>query len=339
MPTKPTITEVAIEYCLRFPLASTRSIARMLKRDQPLLVSSVESARVIVQRLRDEANQRKNGTTTHTSIPAIDAAAVSERIWDALPQPKEEFSDWGAVRISGDYRTLIMSDIHIPFYDKPSLLAALEMGRFRRVNLIILNGDTFDFYAISDWEKDPRKRKFKEELQACAEFLKTLRAAFPKARIVFKLGNHEERYERYMRKKAPELLDIPNFALESVLEFENLGIEKIGEMRPILLGKLFVLHGHEYKFSIQNPVNPARGLFLRAKTLALCGHFHQSSHHSERNLQQSVISTWSAGCLCNLHPEFMPLNNWVNGHTIVNVAQQGEFEVENYRTIDGVSYR
>ena len=332
--------EMATKYTQDYTNTSTRALARKLKKDFPLLFASDGVARVLVQRLRDEGSQREKRTDGKHNLtgPAIESAPVSERIWGKLPAPKTEFDDWNAVEIGGDLTTLILSDIHIPYYHKPSLVCALEMGRQRNCNLILLNGDIADHYAVSHWDTDPRRRKFADEVTAMREFLETLRDNFPSARIIYKLGNHEERYERYMRGKCAELLGVDKFDFAEIYELGKQGVETVRDMKPIRLGKLFVIHGHEYRFPIANPVNPARGLFLRAKTLALCGHFHQTSQHSERNLEQSVVSTWSTGCLANLHPEYRPLNNWNHGHAIVTTVK-GDFEVENYRTIRGVSYR
>lgn len=332
---KPNKTEIAAEYCRRFPKSPTRAIARMLVRDEPLLFSPTY-ARTCVGTVRGE---QKRADKTKSTEYKVSRAEKYQAGWDALPQPKTEFDAWAAVDIQGDFTALIMSDIHIPYFHKPSLVAALEMGRERKCNMIILNGDIADHYAVSHWENDPRKRKFSDEVDSMRQFLSTLRSNFPKARIVYKLGNHEERYERYMRGKCAELLGVDAFEFASIYQLEKHGIEVVRDMRPIRLGKLFVIHGHEYRFPIANPVNPARGLFLRAKTLAICGHFHQSSQHSERNLEQSVVSTWSTGCLADLHPEYRPLNNWNHGHAIVSTSSNGDFEVENYRTIKGVCYR
>jgi len=333
---KPNATAIAADYCRRFETQSTRAIARLLKRDEPLLFASENVARVLVQRVRDEAGVVKGNRCI---APQNRVERTAPKCWDKLPTPKAEFDDWNAVEIGGDMTALILSDIHIPYYHKSSLLAALEMGRKRECDLILLNGDIADHYAVSHWDTDPRRRKFADEVDAMRDFLETLRDNFPAARIIYKLGNHEERYERYMRGKCAELLGVDKFDFAEIYELGKQGVEVVRDMKPIRLGKLFVIHGHEYRFPIANPVNPARGLFLRAKTLALCGHFHQTSQHSERNLEQSVVSTWSTGCLSNLHPEYRPLNNWNHGNAIVSAASNGDFEIENYRIIRGNVYR
>jgi hypothetical protein len=103
----------------------------------------------------------------------------------------------------------------------------------------------------------------------------------------------------------------------------------VTDKRPIRLGELNIIHGHEYKFAISNPVNPARGLFLRCKAYAMCGHFHQSSYHSEKNVEQNKIATWSTGCLCDMHPDYAPYNNWSHGFAFVETFADGKFEVQN----------
>jgi hypothetical protein len=100
-----------------------------------------------------------------------------------------------------------------------------------------------------------------------------------------------------------------------------------------------VIHGNEYTFAISNPVSAARGLFLRAKVHATCGHFHRTSQFSDATLEQDVISTWSAGALCDLHPRYNPINSWNHGFQMVHVDKDGAFEVSNMRIVHGKAYQ
>lgn len=247
---------------------------------------------------------------------------------ETFPEGKTQFSDWSAFELKAS-RALILSDIHIPYHNKKALMLAIDYGRNRNPDTVILNGDTADFFSISRWETDPRQRSFKDELQTLRQFLEIVRGYFPKARIIFKLGNHEERWQSYMRIKAPEMLGVEDFELKELLRFKDHGVELVEDKRPIKLGELNIIHGHEYRFAISNPVNPARGLFLRCKAFAICGHFHQSSYHTEKTVEQSVIATWSTGCLADLHPEYLPLNNWSHGFAFAEVQSDGRFHMEN----------
>ena len=191
---------------------------------------------------------------------------------------------------------------------------------------------------LSRFQKDPRARNFAAERNDVIEFLRIVRAEFPKARIVYKEGNHEERYMSYMILKAPELLGMEILEFKNIYHLPEFNIEHVGEKRPIRLGKLNVIHGHEFARGITSPVNPARGFYMKAKTHVLGGHHHQTSQHSEKNLEQEVISAWSTGALCNLHPDYMPINSHNLGFAFATVEKNGAFEVSNLRIINGNIY-
>ena len=195
--------------------------------------------------------------------------------------------------------------------------------------------DTSDGYAISRWDKDPRKRRFAQEVKAHNELLGYLAQTFPKARRVYKYGNHDERFDAYLQVKAADLLDIPQFQYEEVMGLNEYGFECVKDKRVMLLGKLGVLHGHEYANTPFGPVNPARGLFMKAIESAMCGHLHRSSQHSEPTLTGRLISTWSTGCLCQLHPEYAAINKWNQGAAFVEIGNTGAYRVDNLRYIDG----
>jgi predicted phosphodiesterase len=326
-------TGLARELVQQTPNAPAKTIARRLYAEHPERFNSLETARDSVRYVLGihGKHSKKSGLCREPRKPGA--------VFDALPAAKSTFdAEWCATPITGARRSLLLQDIHIPYHDNAALNIAIEEGRRRKCDTIILNGDTADFYTVSDWERDPKHRNFREEVESLKQFLGYLRGKFPKAEIWWKDGNHEERYWRYLRVKAPELWGIEEFSLRSVLHLDDYGVKYVGEMRPILLGKLFVLHGHEYRFPISNPVNPARGLFLRAKALACVGHFHVTSQHSERALDQKVVTCWSIGALCDLHPAYRPLNGWNHGLAIVETDAQGVFHMDNLRIIDGRVY-
>lgn len=328
--------QICLDLIEKFPNAGNLTIARMAHDANKRVFKNMNAARHVVRWLRGVNGKkcREDYIDRGLKSPRTQADAFGK-----IPEPRNPFnSKWEAVQIDGPLSCLVLSDIHFPFHDRPALLAALNCGQSLDADTILLNGDTLDCHAVSKWEKDPRKRDFAGELEWTRDFLGTLREAFPKARIIFKLGNHEERWESYMYTKAPECLDVEEFKLSSLLKFSDFAVEEVGEKRPIRLGQLNVIHGHEYRFMISNPVNPARGLFLRAKAYALCGHFHQSSTHTEKNVEQRHIATWSTGCLCQLHQDYAPFNNWTHGFAFVTVDKDGKFEVKNHFVSNGKVY-
>jgi hypothetical protein len=118
------------------------------------------------------------------------------------------------------------------------------------------------------------------------------------------------------------------------MDFANRGITYITDKQVIEVDEnLSILHGHEFRESVMAPVNAARGLFLRAKSCAIAGHLHQTSEHTESTVQGKMIATWSTGCLCDLHPKYMPINRWNLGFCVVTVGSKG-FQVDNKKIID-----
>lgn len=230
---------------------------------------------------------------------------------------------------------LLLSDVHLPFHDRPTVEAAVAAARKRRVAGVLLNGDILDFHELSRWDKSPDDPRYVAEVTAGREFLAWLRHRLPGAVIVYKIGNHEARLRSYLIQKAPALFGLDVLTVPGLLQFADHGVELVEDLQLIQAGKLHVLHGHEYRPMIQTPVNPARGLFLRAKSVAICGHFHQTSEHHEPNIAGKPQGAWSVGCACNLSPPYMSLNRWNNGFALVHFDRGGEFSVENKRVMNG----
>ena len=232
---------------------------------------------------------------------------------------------------------LVMSDIHIPYHNIPAISELIDYGIQKNIKAILLNGDLMDCYMLSKFNPDPRMRRFKDELDATMEFLDSLQK-YTGARIFFKLGNHEERLEKLLIVKAPELLDCTDFELNVLLRLGERHIEYIKDKRVVYIGKLPILHGHE--IGISNAiVNPARSLFLKTFHSGVMGHLHITSQHNEQALNGKIISTWSMGHLGDPHPKYRPLNRWNHGGMRIEVDRDGNYEVINLRLIGNKVHR
>jgi 3',5'-cyclic AMP phosphodiesterase CpdA len=230
----------------------------------------------------------------------------------------------------------VLSDIHVPYHSEIALGAAVADLKSSGIDALILNGDIADFYAISRWDKNPAKRNFKAELEQVRQTLAWIRSEFPSIPIVFKLGNHEERWRLWLFQHAPEISDEPEMSLTNWLRLDRNDITLVEDQRPIMAGKLPVLHGHEKGKGISAPVNQARGAFLRLHHTVLEGHGHRTSGHCEPDMFGNEVFCWSTGCLCDLRPEYARLNKWNHGFASVEVHADGSFDVSNHRiTADG----
>lgn len=310
------------------------TLARLIYKDNAEVFKDVEDARGHIRYYRGQRGDGRRQMATHKTEPAEHAKALG--IGNPFGLPESDEDEWEPfVLPKSATRILLLSDIHVPYHNIEAITKAIEYAKENDVNAIIFNGDTVDCYALSRYEKDPRKRRFAEELELTRQLLKAFRDAFDGVPMYFKLGNHEERYEAYLRTKAPELLGTSEFTLDTLLRFGEYGVTLIQDKRIMKAGKLNILHGHEFGRSVFSPVNPARGYYMRAKASVICGHNHQTSEHSENNLEGKVVTTWSTGCLCEMHPQYMPINKWNHGFAFVRVFEDGGFEVDNLKIIKG----
>lgn len=331
--TKKTVQgEIAEDLLTRFPNASSNSLAKKAYNENPEVFSDKEQARSLIRYYRGAMGRlNKNRLTDTRFVREYDPEKHNP--FNLPPSDEAEYLPYILRKEANNI--LCLYDVHVPYHNVEALTKAMQYGLEQEINTIFLGGDFLDFYGLSTFEKDPRKRRFSQELEDGREMLRILRREFPKAYIYYLVGNHEERYERYMRMKAPELLDCSDFNVDVLLRFGELGIELIDGKRIVKAGKLSLVHGHEFGRQIFSPVNPARGLYMKSKESAICGHHHQTSEHSERSLSGDVDTCWSVGCLCELNPEYRPINKWNHGFAHVKVEEDGTYNVYNKKIING----
>lgn len=232
----------------------------------------------------------------------------------------------------GNKRILVLNDIHLPYHDNRALKVALKSGYEFGIDTIILNGDIIDFYSISRFARDPNQRDIYEELKLCESFLSQLAAKFPNTKIIFKEGNHEKRLRTYRYEKAPELANIPEFALPSLLHFQKYQIDFVDAWTVIQIGKLNVIHGHEI---LGGGIIVARTHFLKALDNILFGHFHRHQDYTQRTIKDHVMGSWAVGCLSHLKPDYYPVNNFTHGFALIDRSDDGTFEILNKEIING----
>jgi hypothetical protein len=128
-------------------------------------------------------------------------------------------------------------------------------------------------------------------------------------------------------------------SLSAWLEFSKHDIVLVEDKRPVMLGKLPVLHGHELPSGMAAPVNVARGVFMKTGSTGLVGHSHRTSNHAESDMWHKETGCWSTGCLCDLRPEYARINKWNWGFAMVAIHKGGAFDVHNYRVMQDGTVR
>jgi predicted phosphodiesterase len=300
---------------------SKKKLGELLHHKYPANFHSPEHARTAVRDVTGATGERQRKKIKTRSE------------WKGLSLPEPDKNDYSKVTVN-QKRIGILSDIHFPYYDKQALNAAIAYLVDWKPDCIILNGDIIDCYSLSNWEKDPRKRSFRYEVDLLKAFFTQIRELWPTERIIFKCGNHEDRYEKVIFQRVPEFVDLEQFNFETVIDARSFNIEVVKGKRLLKAGSLNIAHGHEFARGMVGPVNPARGFYMKAKANVIGGHHHQRSEHEEPDLNDKTTAAWSTGCLCELHPHYAPINKW--GHGFATVEIQGEnFKVDNLKIING----
>jgi predicted phosphodiesterase len=319
------------EFLLENPEIGSRTAASALMALHPSIFIKYTN---VYHKIRYYRGEMKGKSCPDPVAVRSDEQKLEAMGWNSK-LPSSDYEELETFHIpKGCRRLLIMSDIHLPYHDEEALSAAIAYGIKHKADAVLLNGDTIDMYMASRFIKDPRLRDLAGELEMTRQLLETLNEAIP-GPIYFKLGNHEDRWENYLKVTAPELLGITDFKLENILRFGQYGAHLIKSRQKIMFGDLSIMHGHEFGNSVFSPVNPARGLFMKAKATCVIGHHHQTSEHSEKDMHGNVITTFSTGCLCGLSPEYLPYNKWNLGWMFVERDEEGEVQVRNLRYVDG----
>lgn len=324
-------SEIVAQWRREYPNFPNLKLARIIYNDgkNNVLFPSVESIRSILRKL-----EGKNGKNVSKQF-IEEFRRESDRPLNPYNLSKSDEDVFEPFIIKGHKRILILNDIHIPYHNIEALTACFNYAKRENPDAIFLNGDVLDFHGISYFLKDPRKKHFAEELEMFKDFISTLKKIF-KCKIYFKMGNHEERYEHFLFQKAKELVGVEEFDIKSIIQSRAPEVEIITDKRIVMINSLPFVHGHEFGRGVFSPVNAARGLFLQAKHSCVKGDCHTTSEHTESDMLGNMMTTWSVGALCGLHPKWLPLNKWNHGFAIIDCDDNGrDYNFRNYRIRKG----
>ena len=329
--------DIAAEYIAKYPPDFPNlTLARIVYMANPTAFLSIEDARSVIRTVLGK-NGKKNKTKKHKSLHVEKDKSKSPY---SLPETWADERKVFKLPV-GCNKIGFISDLQVPFHDSQAIETAFTWLKNKGINTLFLNGDTMDFYQLSNFQKDPRKRDFKQEYYTILQTLEYIRNFFPDITIYANIqANHELRYERYMMIKAPELLslELPETRLEDLLKLSSFGIIPLRGHHHIMIGKLPVVHGHTLFNGQTSPVSTARTVYMKAKSSAIASHCHQVSEYTVRVPFANEIHTcWTTGCLMNLNVEYNQHgNNYQHGFAYIETDRDGSYRVENKRILNGV---
>jgi Icc-related predicted phosphoesterase len=137
-------------------------------------------------------------------------------------------------------KILLIPDTHVPYHDRKAFELVLKVGKVLKPQHVIVGGDFIDNYSVSSHDKNPnRALKLKEEVEETIKELKRIKDIGAKNNV-FLGGNHEDRLERYLMQKAPELYNI--ISTPKILELDKMGFKYVPYKQTYKIGKLGTTH-------------------------------------------------------------------------------------------------
>lgn len=318
--------ELFDEYRKEYPHLLKKPLARLLVAEHPDMFSDVESARDVVRRYTGThgAQSRKHGKKPKPT----DHKAISEEYY--LPDGDKEVikhqlpTGYARVGITGDWQ--------MPYHDKDAIVKIFEKFIQEKINCLYLNGDIIDCVTLSSFCRDPNARNFSYELDLFFEYMSYARDIFGDIPIYYKLGNHEDRYQRYMYQKSKMLLGVPEFDFEYVMAFNDFKIKKIEAYDLMFAGDMPIIHGHEHG-GWGSTINPAKNMYNKIKSSFIMGHGHIRDSYRRKRVTGEQIECHMHGSACQLSPAWKPMayTDWSHGAAILYRDSKGNtVKVDNF---------
>lgn len=224
-----------------------------------------------------------------------------------------------------------IGDTHGVFVDQPVWAAVLDFVRDFAPDQVNLLGDIADFYGISRFDKDPNRQvRLQNEIDFTREvILAEVRRAAPAARILWRLGNHEERLEKYIRTRAPEFASLRALDLASLFGTDDLDILVCEE--DIQVGHVELTHGHMVR---KHSGYTAKAMLDEYGSSVIHNHTHRlgAIYKTDRSGPHVAFEN---GCLCRMDPEYIAgTPNWQHGFSVGWVLPDGRFHFEQIAVVD-----
>lgn len=235
----------------------------------------------------------------------------------------------------GFYKTGAAHDAQlVAIHDDAALSVALQVISDVNPDQVIMVGDNLDFAEFGKYLTAPTfKQMIQPALDRAAEFLQDLRAAAPKAKIVWIQGNHEKRLPSYIQLNAEaafgltrginpknnELRDKwPVLSLPVLLWMDELGIEYLSgypEAAYYVNSNLRIVHGDKV---VSN--GSTTNKYLNTNSVSVIyGHIHRNElAYQTRETDQGprTIMAASPGCLCRIDGAVPSVKSGLNEHGV-----------------------
>jgi predicted phosphodiesterase len=140
-------------------------------------------------------------------------------------------------------RHILWPDTHCKYEDKKAVSLMHRIIDVVQPDEIDIMGDFMDCYSVSQHDKDPSRRDtFDDELEYGNQELDKIQKH--RTRVTYLFGNHENRVDRFLMQRAPELYSIVK--LSKLLRLQERGWKVVPYGQDTRVGHVYLTHdvGH-----------------------------------------------------------------------------------------------
>lgn len=234
---------------------------------------------------------------------------------------------------------VIGSDFHSCFLDPFAFQVFCDTLRMVQPDMVVLNGDVFDFPQLSRHRKLPGHFHLNVQQEINLGFgtiLKKVRELCPDAEILFMIGNHEYRFVTYLADCAPELACLDTIEFDKLFKLDELEISlgcrasfmapsaknrrrELAENWHIIGGCFVVTHGtYTNKLAAEKQIQ-------RFQMAGSSGHTHRPMIITTNSLATGSLPWMSTPMMASfaVGKEFVPEPSmWTMGFGVVSIDTQ-----------------
>jgi len=230
----------------------------------------------------------------------------------------------------GMVKLVVGSDFHDIEVDLFALAVFIDTCKVEQPDIIVLNGDIFDMYEFSRFDRDPRKIN----LRARFEFVHNnifapLRKACPNAQIDLIIGNHEHRILRHLAGASPDIL--PLLELNNISLSELLGLDKF-EINLVSKGSTAAFQPKEIRAEMAKNWKMYFNCLVCNHTgdenfgvTCISGHIHKPKMSTKVHVKEGPVNNVVTGCMCKPDADYtIRKTDWQLGFAIAYVDANSE---------------
>ena len=246
----------------------------------------------------------------------------------------------------------ICSDIHDIECDRFALSVFLNTIKNMQPDIIVFNGDLYDLYEFSKFDKDVRQYRLVERFNFVRSIFKETRKNCPNAQIDFIMGNHEFRLLKHLADRSPFLKvllsDVMNISIDDIFGVNDYGINMIAK---------WDLTAHKAK-EIQDQVKKNYEIYYNCYACThepdpgmgisgTNGHLHRTNLITDTNVTHGNISWVQTPALHRMDAVYIKTRNkadlgFLLTHININngnVVQHPQMIQEGWTVVNGIYYK